>query len=140
MDKKNKPVFRSALKDSIKKEGMRNPLLGWSFKEGLFIGFGAGRLKAAEEVGFTEVPMIINDFTGDYDKAPLVTEENFAEFFMDVPLSYEFNETGFSYHYNLTPSQRTQHDPGGTAWYEGDVSDFYGEFPYLEGFDEKQKL
>jgi hypothetical protein len=133
MQKKNKPVFRKALRESIQTEGIRNPLLGWSFKEGLFIGFGAGRLKAAKEAGLTEVPMIVNDFTGDYGDCPEVTEENFADYFTDVPLTYEFHKRfGFTYHYNLTPSTRKLHDPGGTDWYEGDISDFYEEFPYLE--------
>jgi hypothetical protein len=136
MNKQNKPVFRKALRESIAKEGMRNPLLGWHFKEGLFIGFGAGRLKAATEAGLTEVPMIINDFVGEWEDAEEVTKENWTKFFTDIPLTYEFDKTGFTYHYNLTPSTRTIHDPGGTAWYDGDVSDFYGEFPYLEEFDE----
>jgi len=133
MTKHNKPVFRKALQESIQKNGIRNPLLGWCFKEGLFIAFGAGRLKAAKEAGLTEVPMIVNDFTGEYKEAELVTPENFADFFTDVPLTYEFNQQGFTYHYNLTPSTRVVHDPGATAWYEGDVSDFYDEFPYLRG-------
>jgi hypothetical protein len=133
MDKKNKPVFRKALRDSIASEGVRNPLLGWCFIEGLFIGFGAGRLKAATEAGLDTVPMIVNDFTGEYEHGEEVTEDNFASFFTDVPLTYEFDKTGFSYHYNLTPSTRTLHDPGGCAWYKGEVSDFYDEFPYLRG-------
>ena len=131
MNKKNKPVFRTALRESIQKEGVRNPLLGWCFKEGLFVAFGAGRLKAATEAGLTEVPMIVNDFTGEYKSSERVTPENFAEFFKDVPLTYEFNKQGFTYHYNLTPSTREIHDPGGVDWYEGEISDFYEEFPYL---------
>lgn len=138
MNKQNKPVFRKALRESIQKEGIRNPLLAWSFDEGLFVGFGMGRLKAAKELGFVEVPMIINDFTGNYDEAALVTPGNFAEFFTDVPLTWEFGKYGFTYHYNLTPSTRTLHDPGGTKWYKGDVSDFHEEFPYLRGHEELQ--
>lgn len=129
--KKNKPIFRKALKDSILKDGIRNPLLGWSFKEGLFIGFGTGRLKAARELGMEEVPMIVNDFVGKYSDAPKVTKENFADFFTDVPMTYSFTKFGFDYHYNLTKSTRKFHDPGGVEWYEGEVSDFYGEFPYI---------
>jgi len=131
MQKANKPVFRKALKESIQKEGMRNPILGWCFKEGLFYAFGAGRVQAAKEAGLTEVPMIVNDFTGEYKSSERVTPENFAEFFKDVPLTYEFNKQGFTYHYNLTPSTREIHDPGGVDWYEGEISDFYEEFPYL---------
>ena len=135
MNKKNKPVFRTALLRSIQTEGIRNPLLGWCFKEGLFLGFGAGRLKAAKEAGLLTVPMIVNDFTGDYDTAEQITPENFKDYFTDVPLTYEFGLTGFTYHYNLTPSTRVVHDPGGTAWYNGPLSDFYDEFPYLRGHD-----
>jgi len=133
MNKKNKPVFRKALRESIEAEGVRNPLLGWCFKEGLFIGFGAGRLKAAKEAKLIEVPMIVNDFTGEYDDAELVTPENFTEFFTDVPITYAFRKTGFTYHYNLTPSTREVHDQGGIAFYEGDLEDLYEEFPYLRG-------
>ena len=131
MDKKNKPVFRKALRESIQAEGIRNPLLGWCFEEGLFVAFGAGRLKAAKEAGLTEVPMIVNDFTGAYKDCPEVTEENVADWFTDPPLTYAFRKTGFTYHYNLTPSTRVVHDPGAIAWYDGEISDFYEEFPYL---------
>jgi hypothetical protein len=131
MSKKNKPKFRAAMVDSILTDGIRNPLLGYSFKEGLLLAFGAGRLKAAKEAGLTTVPMIVNDFTGEYDDYPEVTEENWTDYFVDVPITYEFSAKGFTYHYNMTKSTRTLDDPAGMAWYEGDENDFSDEFPYL---------
>ena len=136
MFKKNKPVFRAAMTASVKKDGIRNPLLGWCFEEGLFVAFGNGRLQAAKEAGLDTVPMIINDFTGEYDDCPEVTEENLYDWFTDPPITYAFRKTGFTYHYNLTPSTREVHDPSAIAFYDGDVSDFYDEFPYLRGCDE----
>lgn len=114
-----KPGFREALAESIRQEGVRNPILVWSLPEGIFLTFGGSRLLACEDIGRAYVPAIINDYTGQFQDSTLVTESNLVELFKDPPRDYEFGEYGFDYHYNLERARRDRHDPAGFSWVEG---------------------
>lgn len=131
LSKHGKEGFQAALASSIKEEGVRNPILVWCFKEGLFLTFGGSRVRACQEAGITTIPAIINDYTGDYKTAIPVTPENVESFFTDPPRDYEFTEQGFDYHYNLERARRANHDPAGFAWLDETPAWIAKEFPWL---------
>jgi len=132
ISKHGKEGFQAALLASIKEEGVRNPVLLWSFPEGLFLTFGGSRVRASIEAGDTMIPAIINDYTGAFDETPLVTEKNLDHYFEDLPRDYEFGDKGFDYHYNLERARRQNYDPSGFAWLEDDRPDWIDkEFPWL---------
>jgi hypothetical protein len=126
-----KPEFKKAIRESIGKEGIRNPILVWSFNEGIFLTFGGSRIMAAVDVGLDSIPAIINDYTGDYESGEEVTEVNYHTFFADPPRDAEFTEKGFDYHYNLERARQHNHDKAGFAWVEGTPSWIKKEFPWL---------
>lgn len=126
-----KPGFQAALEESIRQEGVRNPILVWSLPEGIFLTFGGSRLRACQEVGRTWCPAIINDYTGDYEDEQLVTEENWHKFFKDPPREFIFGEYGADYHYNLERARREHHDPAGFAWVDEDTDWMRQEFPWV---------
>ena len=115
VSKHGKEGFQEALKESIQESGVRNPILVWSFPQGLFLTFGGSRVRAAKECDLQEIPAIINDYTGEYKDCPEVTEDNWYTYFTDVPSSYSFDDTGFDYHYNLERARRHNHDSAGLA-------------------------
>lgn len=114
-----KPGFKEALAESVRKEGVRNPILVWSLPEGIFLTFGGSRLLACRATGRKWCPAIINDYTGDFKDGHEVRPDNWQEFFKDPPREVEFGEFGFDYHYNLERARREHHDPAGFAWVEG---------------------
>jgi len=132
ISKAAKPEFHEALAESIREEGVRNPILVWSLPEGTFLSFGGSRVRAAQRAGLETIPAIINDYTGQYADCPEVTEENLSYWFEDPPNTYEFGEYGFDYHYNLERARRANHDPAGFAWLEGEEPSWIRrEFPWL---------
>ena len=131
ISKHGKEGFQQALVDSIAASGVRNPILVWSLPEGTLLTFGGSRVRACIEAGVESIPAIVNDHTGDFDDSPLVTPENYSEFFTDVPRDVEFTADGFDYHYNLERARRINHDPAGLAWVEGDPDWITREFPWL---------
>ena len=125
--------FQQALTDSIAKDGVRNPILVWSLPEGLFLTFGGSRLKACLQLGISDIPAIINDYTARYTSSPEVVSNNVASFFTDPPKDFEFGEYGADYHYNLERARRHDHDPAGFAWLDGETPEFISkEFPWLQ--------
>lgn len=70
-----KAAFQSALEASIAKEGLRNPILCFAFDSGLYAAMGINRLRAAKRLG-VDVPVIINDHSGDYKEFELLTSES----------------------------------------------------------------
>ena len=131
ISKHGKKGFLKALKESIIEHGVRNPVLVWSFDEGLFLTFGGSRIRACIQAGIETIPAIINDHTGDYKESPLVTPENVEGFFTDIPRDWEFTEDGFDYHYNLERARRANHDPSGFAWLDDTPDWIAKEFPWL---------
>lgn len=127
-----KPEFHKALRESIRESGVRNPVLLYCFEDGgLFLTFGGSRVSAAIDVGLTEIPAIINDYSGAYKDEPAVTPENVQSFFTDTPRDIHFGETGFDYHYNLERARRHDHDPSGLNWLDTKPNWLYEEFPWL---------
>lgn len=132
VSKHGKEGFQQALEDSIRSDGIRNPILVWSLSEGIFLTFGGSRVRAAVSCGLETVPAIVNDYTGEFAENPLVTPENVESFFTDVPRDWEFNEDGFDYHYNLERARRHNYDESGLNWLEGEEPGWlYKEFPWL---------
>ena len=128
-----KEGFDEALAKSVAESGVRNPILVWSFPEGLYLTFGGSRVQASKKAGLETIPAIINDYTGDYSSADLLTPETISYWFEDPPRDYEFTKQGFDYHYNLERARRANHDPSGFAWLEGEVPAWINkEFPWLE--------
>lgn len=113
-----KPKFHEALCDSIRREGLRNPVIVYALPEGMFLSFGGSRVRAAREVGLDRIPAIVNDYTGQIDGEP-VTEENWKSFFVDVPEYFEFSESGADTHYSIEKNRRHHFDKAGLAWCEG---------------------
>lgn len=133
LSKHGKEGFQTALRESVRTSGILNPILVWAFPEGRFLTFGGSRVRAALEEGLTEVPAIINDYTGEFAQCPLVTPENVADFFTDPPRDTTFGDRGFDYHYNLERARRQNHDPAGFAWLGEERPDWIDrEFPWLK--------
>ena len=132
ISKHGKEGFQEALAKSVKEEGIRNPILLYSFSEGLYLTFGGSRVRACLQAGIEDIPAIINDYSGDYETSDSVTPENIDYWFEDPPRDYEFGEQGFDYHYNLERARRANHDPSGFTWLEGDKPAWITkEFPWL---------
>jgi len=133
LSKHGKAGFHEALKEDIQKHGVRNPVVAWSLPEGLFLTFGGSRVRACQEIGVKTIIAIVNDYTGDYSHYPLVTPDNYHEFFKDVPKTVEFTEHGFDYHYSLEMARRHDYDPGGFAWLGDERPAWIAkEFPWLK--------
>lgn len=132
ISKHGKEGFQAALEESIREEGIRNPILVWSLPEGIFLTFGGSRVRAALSVGIETCQAIINDYTGLFRDGELVTPENVESFFTDMPRDWEFNEYGFDYHYNLERARRHNYDESGLNWL-GDENPawLFKEFPWL---------
>ena len=126
-----KPNFHDTLRRSIEKEGVRNPVLVWSYPEGVFLTFGGSRVSAAIDCGLTEIPAIINDYTGDYSHGELVTPDNYHTFFTDPPRTFEFSEDGADYHYHLERARRHEHDEAGLNWLKDKPNWLAKEFPWV---------
>jgi len=132
ISKAAKPEFHAALAESIREEGIRNPILLYNFKEGLYLSFGGSRVRACQEAGIEDIPAIINDYWGSYETSDSVTPENIDYWFEDPPRDYEFGERGFDYHYNLERARRANHDPSGFTWLNGEEPAWIAkEFPWL---------
>jgi hypothetical protein len=131
VSKHGKEGFQAALEESIRNEGLRNPILVWSLPEGLFLTFGGSRVRAALSCGYDTAPAIINDYTGNYAAGDTVTPDNVESFFTDPPRDYEFTEDGFDYHYNLERARRHNHDESGLNWLNDEPTWLKKEFPWL---------
>lgn len=125
-----KPMFQKALGESLKKEGVRNPIILYGLPEGFFLCFGGSRLRAARDVGLETIPALVNDYTGKVEGVE-VTEENVRDFFKDPPKYLTFNESGVDYHYGLERKRRDVYDGNGLAWAE-DMEFVSIEFPWIE--------
>jgi hypothetical protein len=126
-----KPMFKAALRESIKREGIRNPVVLYATEEGDFLSFGGSRVHAARDCELAWIPALVNDYCGRYDDKPEVTPENYEQFFTDVPEYVEFTETGIETHYSLERNRRDQYDPAGMNWAEGE-SFIAVEFPWIK--------
>lgn len=115
----SKVGFAKALKESIKKEGLRNPVVIYALDEGCFISFGSSRLLAARELELEFMPAIVNDYCNKFPLASEVTMDNFHVFFKDVPKYFEITETGADTHYSLERNRRSTFDPQGFVWADG---------------------
>jgi len=127
-----KPGFHEALRESVRREGVRNPVLVWNFSEGIFLTFGGSRVVAAIAAGLETIPAIINDYVGTYSHEKLVTENNWHTFFTDVPRTFEFGPDGADYHYHLERARRHEHDEAGLAWLKDTAPNWlHKEFPWV---------
>lgn len=125
-----KPRFQQSLRDSIHREGFRNPVVIYATREGDFLSFGGSRLRAARDLEMETIPALVNDYAGRYTSCPLVTPENVHSFFKDVPEYIAFTETGVDTHYSLERNRRDHYDPAGMRWAEGE--EFIDEeFPWI---------
>jgi hypothetical protein len=127
---KAKDKFRKALVASVRVEGFRNPITGYSVKEGIIIQYGASRLRTARQLGI-KIPVIVLDYGERHKSAPLVTNENYAEFFTDVPRAFEIRPPdeehpgGWYIHHSYFIAKRDReskytYDPAGVAWLGND--------------------
>ena len=124
----SKPEFQEALRDSISKEGVRNPIIVYAFNSGDYLGFGGSRLRALREVGLTHAPAIINDHCGRYKDFIEVTSEGWQALFTDVPRYFEISADGVDTHYSLEKNRRNEYDSAGMAWRNGEPLD---EFSWI---------
>jgi hypothetical protein len=122
--RKPKLKLQEALTEDVRRHGYRNPIVAYAMPEGMFLQFGGCRLRAAHDLGLTEIPCIVNDITGEFDDCPEVTEDNWTTFFKDTPVWHSFTETdGFETHNGLERMRRDEwlEDSRGFDWLvEGD--------------------
>lgn len=127
-----KPETRERIKESVRREGIRNPLLVYRGSEGYFLGFGGGRLQAAIELGLHMIPCIIVDYTGE-QAGTEITPDNWADFFEDPPKHFVFTDYGIDTHYGLERGRRDEIDEAGLAWASADdMQILLRESPWLE--------
>jgi len=130
-----KPEFMEALRESIRKEGYRNPIIVYATDAGNFLAFGGSRIHAGRDVGVKSIPAIVNDYCGRFRKSPKVTLENFTSWFKDPPKFFEITDKGADYHYALERKRRAEYDPAGFAWADPDADFFDINFPWIkEGY------
>lgn len=127
-----KPMFQEALLESIRREGVRNPVVIYATVEGDFLSFGGSRLRAVREAGLESIPALVNDYVERYAECPLVTSETVESFFTDIPEYIEFTPTGVETHYSLERNRRNTYDPAGMAWAAGQEF-IKHEFSWIEG-------
>jgi len=133
VERKIKPKFFVALRENVKLDGFRNPILIYATPEGLLLAFGGSRLRVAKELNIN-VPAIIVDYVGVYGARELVHEGNYTEFFRDPPVLFKITEHGVDTHYSLERNRREFYDPAGMAWvkdHEGSTEFLDEEFPWL---------
>ena len=128
-----KPKTRERIRQSIEREGFRNPIVVYNTPEGMLLGFGGGRLQAAKEMGGL-IPAIIIDYTGDFEHHTTeVTKDNWQTFFKDVPKHFVFHDRGIETHYNLERVREGEPDEAGLSWADGDdLEAIYEESPWLQ--------
>jgi hypothetical protein len=126
---KYKYRFFEQMRTSVRREGFRNPILAYNLPEGLFLSFGCSRLRVAKEEKVL-IPAIIMDYTGAFQLDEEVTEDNWQDYFTDIPNWHEFNADGFEYHYSLERNRRSTYDPKGMEWAKAD--DIDSEFLNVE--------
>lgn len=128
-----KPLTRQAIQDSIERDGFRNPILVYKTKQGLHLSFGGGRLLAAQNLDML-IPAIVVDYTGELSNYEEVTQDNWQEYFVDVPAHFTWTEYGIDTHYGLERGRSEDwFDPAGVAWVEDldDDSFLIEESPWL---------
>ena len=131
-----KPLFMEALCESILEEGYRNPIICYATDTGTYLSFGGSRIHCGRKVGMEWIPAIVNDYAERFTDCPEVTEENYAQFFTDIPRYFEITEEGADYHYALERKRRSEYDPAGFAWSGEDAEFIDIHFPWVnEGLD-----
>ena len=120
-----------ALRDSIREEGYRNPIILYATGRGNFLSFGGSRIHAGRAVGVETIPAIVNDYCGRFEDSPEITLENFTSFFTDKPKFYEITEEGADYHYAIERKRRQDYDPAGFAWAGLDADFIDTDFPWI---------
>lgn len=128
-----KPKTRERIRQSVEREGFRNPILLYATApKVLLLGFGGGRLLAAQDLNRC-IPAIVVDYTDDYEGYIPVTPDNWQSFFTDVPEHFVFTDRGIETHYNLERMREGEADPAGLAWAtEEDMKDILEESPWLK--------
>lgn len=131
-ERKIKPKFFVALKESMELEGFRNPIVLYNTKEGLLLSFGGSRLRVAKELDMPAMAIVV-DYNNQYNCLPLVTPDNYKKVFTDVPEFFEFTDVGIETHYSLERNRRNHYDPKGMEWTEEleDIDFLDEEFPWL---------
>ncbi len=132
VERKMKPGFFKALEENIERDGFRNPIVVYQVDRMKLLSFGGSRLRVAKRRN-EHLPCILIDYDGDFSGAPLVTPDNFGEFFTDVPKIFEFTRRGVVTHYSLERSRRDTYDSAGMEWTQclEDDSFLEEEFPWL---------
>ncbi len=112
-----KPETRAAIRRSVERDGFRNPIIVYRSGGEFLLSFGGGRLQAAKELDVL-VPAIVVDYDDDSraDDFEEVTEDNWREFFTDVPAMFEWSDRGIQMHYGLERGRGEWYDPAGVAW------------------------
>ena len=129
-----KVKFFEALRESVRREGLRNPIVVYALPEGLFLSFGCSRLRVAQELGLPEIPALVVDYTGEFADAEEVTQANWQGFFRDPPRHFEFTSDGIDTHYSLERNRRAAYDAAGFAWCGGVEAEFIkDEFGWING-------
>jgi len=126
-----KPTFMGRLRESIRKEGYRNPIVCYATARGVFLAFGGSRVHAGRDVGAAGIPAIVNDYCGRFKDHPEITKENFTSFFTDKPAWFVIDDKGADYHYNLERKRRAEYDAAGFDWCE-DITDIIVDFEWLK--------
>ena len=133
-----KPTFMKALRESLKNEGYRNPIMVYAGEKGNHLSFGGSRIHCGKAVGLTTIPAIVNDYCGRFDDCPEVTMDNYTSFFPDVPKWFIIDEEGADYHYALERKRRMEYDPAGFAWSGEDALFMKIDFPWVGDPGQKQ--
>lgn len=130
---RTKPKFFEAMRESVQREGFRNPIVVYALPEGIMLSFGGSRLRVAHELGLP-IPCIVADYTGEFDGAPEVTEDNYASFFVDVPQHFAIDGDGVDTHYSLERNRRNEYDAAGMAWADASPNKQFleEEFPWIQ--------
>lgn len=87
--------FMSRLRDSVRREGFRNPILVFRGDGNDRIPYGQSRATIAKQLGIA-VPAIVCDWTGASVGEPLRTLADVRSHFLDQPTVVEFTSAGLN--------------------------------------------
>jgi hypothetical protein len=129
-----------ALRDSLREEGYRNPIVVYATDNGNHLAFGGSRVHCGRDVGLGCIPAIVNDYCGRFESSPEVTLENFTDWFTDKPQWFVIDEYGADYHYALERKRRMEYDPAGFDWAKEDAAFLAIDFPWIGEGEKRDPL
>ena len=88
----NMTAFYDSLKESVAREGIRNPVFALCYEDGLYVRYGCSRVMTAKQLG-VEIPVVIADYTDNWEHLmELKSENHIRSKYKDQPALIEIHK------------------------------------------------